>query len=116
MEDNITQDALTVVNGVEVHPQQIPERRRSERLKKDANLTTMEKIDRVAQKRNLEDNPSNSNSFSILSVEDIVNITSNMGIVIENSEFDTCCLLNDLENARNDLYQKQLEQQKNPSN
>jgi hypothetical protein len=50
MEDNITQDALTVVNGVEVHPQQIPERR-SERLKNDANLTTMEKIDRVAQKQ-----------------------------------------------------------------
>lgn len=33
-----------------------------------------------------------------------------MGIVIENNEFDTCSLLSDLEHARNDLYQKQLEQ------
>ncbi|XP_066331812.1 uncharacterized protein [Miscanthus floridulus] len=48
------QDVLASVNDVDKEAQHIQERRRSERLKKDANLTTMEKIRRVAQKKNLE--------------------------------------------------------------
>jgi len=102
------QDVLASVNDVDKEAQHIQERRRSERLKKDANLTTMEKIGRVAQKKNLEGNPQKSNCFSVLSANDITHITSEMGIVIENDDFDTCNLLNDLETARNDLYLKQL--------
>ena len=37
-------------------------------------------------------------------------VTSNMGVIMENDDFDTFNLLNDLEHARNDLFQKQFEQ------
>jgi hypothetical protein len=88
---------------------QIQERRRSDRLKKTATLTTMEKTGVMAQKKNLEGNPQNSNSFAALTDNDIIHITSEMGIVVENDSFETCNLLNALEIARNDLYMKQLE-------
>lgn len=94
--------------------QQGQERRRSERLMKDSSLTTMEKVGMVAKKRNLEGNQTNSNSFSVLSIDEVVHISSEMGIVIDDSAFDTCNLLKDLETARNDLYQKQFEQKKGP--
>lgn len=102
------------LNQMKKGSQHIQERTRSERLKKDANLTTMEKVEREAQKKNLEGNPSMSNSFSVLSVDDIVHISSEIGIVIENDNFDTCNLLNDLETTRNDLYLKQLAQNVTP--
>jgi hypothetical protein len=56
---NVNDTMTETKNGV----QQVPTRRRSERLKKDANLTTMEKIEKVVQKNNLEGNPKTSNSF-----------------------------------------------------
>jgi hypothetical protein len=80
------------------------------RLKKDANLTTLEKTERAAQKKNLEGNPKPSNSFAVLSIDDISHISSEMGVVMDSDAFDTCNLLNDLEKARNDLYLKQLQQ------
>lgn len=83
--------------------------RRSDRLKKTATLTTMEKTGVMAQKKNLEGNPQNSNSFAALTDNDIIHITSEMSIVVENDSFETCNLLNALEIARNDLYMKQLE-------
>lgn len=97
------------MNEVDRVAQQVRERR-SERLKKDANLTTLEKTERAAQRNNLEGNPKSSNSFAALSVDDISHITSEMGILIDCDAFDTCNLLNDLEKARSDLYLKQLEQ------
>jgi hypothetical protein len=103
----------TNVNEVEKVTQQVPERR-SERLKKDANLTTLEKTERAAQRKNLEGSPKISNSFVVSSVDDISHISSDMGVVIDSDVFDTCNLLNDLEKARSDLYLKQLEQNDAP--
>jgi hypothetical protein len=90
--------------------------RRSERLKKTATLTTMEKTGVMAQKKNLEGNPHNSNSFVALTDNDIIHITSKKGIVVENDSFETCNLLKALETARNDLYMKQLEKNNAHSN
>ena len=86
--------------------------RRSERLKKDTRMTTMEKIEKAGAKKNLEGNSKITNSFSILSVEDIIQTTADMGILVDSNNFDTFDLINDLENARNDLYHKQIEQKK----
>jgi len=91
---------------------QIQERRRSERLKKDTVLTTMEKIEKAGAKKNLEGNSTTTNSFSILSVDDIIHTTTDMGILVDSNNFDTFDLINELENARNDLYHKQIEQKK----
>jgi len=101
------------MNEVEKVTQQVPERR-SERLKKDANLTTLEKTERAAQRKNLEGSPKISNSFVVSSVDDISHISSDMGVVIDSDVFYTCNLLNDLEKARSDLYLKQLEQNDAP--
>jgi hypothetical protein len=103
----VIQDGLDVMMKKKDAPQ--GQDRRSERLKKDANLTTMEKVGKVAQKMNLEGNPQNPNSFSVLSVDEVIHISSEMGVVIEDDDFATCNLLKDLEIARNDLYQKQNE-------
>lgn len=72
-------------------------------------MTTMEKNQKMARKRNLEGNPPNSNSFSVLSIEEFVLITTDMGVAVDENDFDTFNLLKDLEKARNDLYQKQTE-------
>lgn len=94
--------------------QQVQNRRRSERLIKDTHLSIKEKNERIAQKRNLEGNPVNANSFSVLPVEELISISCNMGIAIQNDAFDTFNLIRDLEKARNDLYLKQSEN-KQPS-
>ena len=93
---------------------QVQERRRSERLKKDTMLNTMEKVEKRAQKANLAGNSSNYNSFSVLPNEDIAAITSCMGIVVEEEDFDTFNVIKDLEKVRDDLYHKQLCKNKNP--
>lgn len=83
-------------------------RRRSERLKKDTNMTTTEKTDRMAQKRNLEGNSKKPVPISVLHVDEIVNITANMGVTINSENFDTFDLIKDLARARDDLYSKQV--------
>jgi hypothetical protein len=80
------------------------ERRRSDRLKKTTTMTTMEKNLKMAKKGNLEGNPSSFNCFSVLLIEEMVNVTSNMGIDLNENDFDTFNLLKDLEKARDDLY------------
>lgn len=84
-------------------------RRRGEMLKKDSNLTTKEKIEKAAQIKNLEGNSTRANSFSVLSVEDIINVSSDMGIVLDDKDFDTFDLLKQLECARNELFLKQAD-------
>lgn len=86
---------------------QVPER--SERLKKDTAMTTMEKVEKIALKANLEGNPTNHNSFSVLSAEEIANVTSCMGIRVDDDDFATFDLIKDLERARNDFFIKQNE-------
>lgn len=70
--------------------------RRSERLKKDTMLTTMEKNQRMAEKRNIEGNISKSNSFASLQIEEVVSVTSNMGIDMSCDDYDTFNMLKDL--------------------
>jgi hypothetical protein len=84
-------------------------RRRSERLKKDNNMTTMEKTDRMVQKRNLEGNSKKPVPISVLPVDEIMNISANMGVTINSENFDTFDLIKDLARARDDLYSKQVE-------
>jgi hypothetical protein len=89
------------------------ERRRSERLKKDTNLHTMDKVEKLAKKGNLEGNSSNENSFLVLPIEEIVNISTDMGIAVKNDDFVTFVLLKVLEFARNYLYLKENEVKQN---
>ena len=70
----------------------------------------MEKVEKLAKKRNLEGNLSSSNSFSTLPIEEIVHTASDMGIAVKHDDFATFDLLKTLEMARDDLYVKQCEQ------
>jgi len=85
------------------------ERRRSERLKEDIAMTTQEKVEIIAKKRNLEGNLPTTNAFSALPIEEIVNTVSDMGISVNHDDFATFDLLQTLEVARDDLYLKQCE-------
>jgi hypothetical protein len=89
------------------------ERRRSDRLKKDTNLHTMDKVKKLAKKRNLKGNSTNENYFSILPIEESVSISPDMDIDIKNDDFVTFDLLKTLESARNDLYLKENEIKQN---
>jgi hypothetical protein len=68
----------------------------------------MEKVEKARAKRNLEGNSSTINFFSVLSIDEIIHTTANMGVVLDNNDFDTFSFLNDLENGRHDLYQNKL--------
>lgn len=68
-------------------PTQLPQdRRRSERLKKDTTLTTKEKNEKMAKKRNLEGTCSNQNMFSVLPIDDIDELTASMGVDIDKND------------------------------
>jgi hypothetical protein len=84
-----------------------PECRRSERLKKDVLLTTMEKNDAMARKRNLEGNSKIPRNLSDVDNSILNSLAKNMGVVIQNENFATFDVLKDLESARNCLYAKQ---------
>jgi hypothetical protein len=108
-EDTVTcHDLKSRANGEEA-PQQQLERRRSDRLKKGTNLHTMEKVDKLAKKRNLEGNLSNENSLSVLPIGEIVNISADMGISVKDDDFATFDLLKTLETTRHYLYFKEIE-------
>jgi hypothetical protein len=94
-----------VVHSEELLP--VQERRRSERLKKITPLTNLEELEENVQETSLEGIYSNHNSFSVLLDDDITHITSCMGIVVDDNNFDTYNLIRDIEKARDDLYQKQ---------
>jgi hypothetical protein len=71
-------------------------------------MTTDEKNAQMAKKRNLEGNNNTSkNSSSALDVDDIVNISSKMGIVLGKDNFAAIDLVKDMEMDRNDLAMKQ---------
>jgi hypothetical protein len=96
-------DVAPMDEGVQANP---PPQRRSERLKKDITLTTKEKGEMMAKKRNLEGTCPNQNMFSVLPIDEITELTSSMGIDIDSSDFGTFDLLKDLECARHDLFVK----------
>jgi hypothetical protein len=63
----------------------------------------------MARKRNLEGNYSSQNMFSTLPIDDIIELTSGMGVEIDASDFGIFDMLKDLECARHDLFVKQKE-------
>lgn len=83
-----------------------PERRRSERQKKDTTMTTSEINERMAKKRNLEGNNTSTNSFAGLSIEEVNCLANKMGVIFELGNFNYFDMLKDLEIARNNLYFK----------
>lgn len=89
------------------------ERRRSERLMKETMLTTQEKTERMAKKRNLEGNTSNQNMFSTLANDVIAELSASMGINPDNNDYATFDLLKDLECARQELYSKEMKKNQN---
>ena len=82
-------------------------------MKKDTTLTTKEKNERMAKKRNLEANCSSQNMFYVLPIEEIIELTTSMGVDIDKNDFGTFDLLKDLECARYDLFTKQKENNQN---
>lgn len=60
-----------------------------------------------SKKRNLEGtNLTNENSFVVLDNYEIANLTSDMGIVIQDFDFDKVDMMKDLELARHNLDNK----------
>lgn len=85
------------------------ERRTSARLEKDIWLTTKEKNQKMAQKRNLEGTNLNSvNSFFVLADNYIVNLSKDMGVIIDDSSFTAVNLIKDIEIARQSLAEKKI--------
>lgn len=82
---------------------------RSDRLKKDITITTQEKIERMATKRNLEGNTSSSTMFSDLRIKTIKDLSSDIGINVHQISFGTFDMLKELEIARKNLQSKQHE-------
>jgi hypothetical protein len=83
------------------------ERSRCARLTGDLGLTTDYKIKEMVRKRNLEGTNLNlSNPFSALSDNDIVAISTGMGIDVGEENFEVIDLMKDLEIARHALESK----------
>lgn len=85
------------------------ERRTSPRLRKDLVMTTDDKTMMMGQKRNLEGTNLNpENSFSVLADDDIMQLSLNMGIQLNESNFAAIDLVKDLEIARHSLAEKKM--------
>ena len=102
-------NSCSIEDPVVMEVKKVDERRRSERLKETTNIHTMEKVSKMAKKRNLEGNSKNHNAFSLLPIEEIVTISADMGVAINHEDFETFDLLKNLEQARGDLYSKQCQ-------
>jgi cyclophilin family peptidyl-prolyl cis-trans isomerase len=107
-EDIMVDEKVIQIEDISVADQ--PERRRSERLKKEVHVTTNEKNEAMAKKRNLE-----GNSKAYCNLSDIDNLTlndlaKNMGVIVQKEIFVTFDMIKDLEAARNCLYSKQHKQ------
>lgn len=62
---------------------QYQERRRSDRLKKEIIMTTQERNDLMAKKRNLEGNTSSMFTISELSHNSMHEMSKNMGVIVK---------------------------------
>ena len=93
----------------EITKEVLPERR-SERLKKDVHLTTMEKNETLAKKRSLEGTIKPSQSLSDIDNAELNNLAKCMGVLVHENNFATFDMLKDLESARNCLYAKHQKQ------
>lgn len=82
--------------------------RRSESLKGEIHLTTQEKNEDMAKKRNLEGN--RKTTHALADVENIVlhSLAKDMGVLVVDNDFASFDMLKELERARNCLHSKQL--------
>lgn len=95
-------------------PPNVEERRISARLQKDILLTTEDRNLKMCKKRNLEGtNLNTENSFSVLADVDIANMSYNMGIMIDESNFTAIDLIKDLEVARHSIADKKIAPKQN---
>lgn len=83
------------------------EKRRSERLKKTIALTTQEKVDTIAKKRNLEGTTKPQTLFSELPLSSLHSIPEKMGINMKDDSNNYFDILKELEIARSNLFIKQ---------
>jgi hypothetical protein len=92
----------------------------SRRGPKDENTNIMDKVEKVARKRNLEGNivvpVSDSNSFAALSNNELMCRAYKKGVHIPDNDFATIDILRDLEASRNDLANKNVSAQLHANN
>jgi hypothetical protein len=70
-------------------------------------MTTQEKNDIMAKKRNLEGNTSSKFTISELSHNSMHDMSKKMGVIVDNSTNNSFDLLKEIENARLNLFNKQ---------
>jgi len=87
-------------------PKDQPKERRSDRLLKDIIMTTQEKTNLMAKKRNLKGNTTSTSTFSNLH-HDLHVISKKMGVVVENENSNSFDILKEIETARMNLFNKQ---------
>ena len=92
-----------------VNPNKPVKVRRSDWLKSDIALTTKEKNEAMARKRNLEGTSCTSTIFSKLPNKTMLRLSANMGVDVNHISFGTFDLLRDLEVARNKLHTRKNE-------
>jgi hypothetical protein len=92
----------------------------SRRVPAHANMNIMDKVEKVAKKRNLEGNIavpiSDSNSFAALSNTELMCRALKMGVHIPDNDFTAIDILRDLETSRNDLANKNVSTQLHADN
>lgn len=126
-DDNIvqTQESLMAEEGEEIPGQEmlkqddkakeveveieekIPEKRRSDRLRKELTKTTQERFEAMAKKRNLEGNSPPRNMFSDLSHTSLYDMSKKMGIIVDDNSFKSFDVLKEIESTRLNLFNKQ---------
>ena len=84
------------------------ERRSSERVIQNMNLSTSCSSRILSNKRTLEGNNDSSNSFSILGNDEIIDRSMSMGVKLDVSSFASIDILKNMENARIALSKKQI--------
>lgn len=89
-----------------------PQEERSEHLREGIHLTTKEKNDAMARKRNLEGNTKKSHTLADIENNVLNNLAMDMGIHVKDSNFDSFDVLKELENARNCLHLKHMDNDK----
>lgn len=98
------QEAPLCAEATKTNIQQNQRIRKSDRLKKDIAISTKEKNEMMARKRNLEGNTYTSTMFSDLPIEIIKSLSCNMGVDVHKISFGTFDMLKDLEVARKKLH------------
>lgn len=85
-----------------------PEKRRSERLKREIHLTAQDKLEDMSKKRCLDGNTNQPTIINEVSDDQLHCLAKDMGVIIADDNFTTINLIKDIEAARHCLYAKQL--------